>query len=101
MRFADEVMAWTFLGPPPKVAGFTRLTRLHINGMRVLHLDGDTTNCAADNLMWVADEGYFAALRFGGIEYEMQHSLAPPATRTKRGGLRPMPTARPRAVRQL
>ncbi|MBX8687173.1 hypothetical protein GO011_06985 [Mycobacterium sp. 20091114027_K0903767] len=44
-RFVDEIVCWTFHGPPPS----------SISGMCVVHLDGDGSNCSAANLRWYLD----------------------------------------------
>jgi hypothetical protein len=84
-RFVDEIVAWEFLGPPPK----------DIRGMHVLHKDGDRSNPAAANLLWVEDDEYFETMKFYSLRRAMQHSLVPPARRTMRGGLTPTRCARP------
>jgi hypothetical protein len=83
-RFVDEIVAWEFLGPPPK----------HIKGMHVLHKDGDGSNCAADNLLWVIDDEYFDALAFYKTERAMQHSSVPPMRKNKLGRYKPTSRAR-------
>src|ERR1700722_11702119 len=44
-RLLEEIVAWEFLGP---AHGGVR----GLGGMMVVHLDGDSWNCAADNLSW-------------------------------------------------
>ena len=52
-RLLDEVVCWTFLGPPKR----------HINGMTVVHFDLDPFNCSVDNLAWRVDPEWLECVK--------------------------------------
>lgn len=66
--FLDEVVALAFHGLP-QVETLTwypgtgyPLNNGMVDGMHVRHLDGDPANCRFDNLAWIPDAEYFAAV---------------------------------------
>jgi len=61
-RFVADLVAYEFLGPPP--AGWANTT--------VIHLDGDLSNAAPDNLKYVIDEEGAELKRLRLIEKIMQ-----------------------------
>lgn len=67
-RFANEVIAYEFLGRPPR----------DIYGCGVVHLDGDTRNLAADNLAWQVDEEFFEVKSFNYTRQLMRPDHLPP-----------------------
>jgi hypothetical protein len=91
-RLLDEIVCYEFHGPPP----------CNYRAARVRHIDGNTGNCAADNLRWDVVEDfmtdldrkrYVVAMVISDIPYKYQTSREWLARRAI--GLTPTAPARP------
>lgn len=67
-RFLDEVVASAFHGPYPAPHKF----------VHVIHLDGDWSNCAANNLRWVIDDEWLE-IRNLAMSSDWMHPEVKPA----------------------
>jgi hypothetical protein len=66
-RLLDEIVSFAFHGYPP--GGFS--------SSRVVHLDSDSLNCAAENLYWEVDSEYAVAARQKTIRQLMRPDFLP------------------------